>query len=171
MTMQPGQHCPGKRDMRDLCGERFGRLLVVQRDAASTPRARYFCRCDCGSTKAVLAQSLRKGATTSCGYGGRGIGVVDRWLDFENFFADMGERPDGTSIDRIDVNGPYGPSNCRWATALEQANNTRCNRLVPLDGEVVTVAEMSRRLGISYEQARNRALASGHSYLRGGGNQ
>jgi hypothetical protein len=62
-------------------------------------------------------------------WGGRGIRVCESWLDFANFYADMGDAPVGMSIDRIDVNGDYCKENCRWATQKEQQNNRRNNVL------------------------------------------
>ena len=83
-------------------------------------------------------------------YGGRGIAVCASWLEsFENFYADMGARPNGASLDRIDPNGNYERSNCRWATLIEQANNKVNNRRIEYRGETMTCAEASRRFKLS----------------------
>ncbi|XIW73885.1 hypothetical protein AB2F28_23195 (plasmid) [Escherichia coli] len=81
-------------------------------------------------------------------YGGRGIKVCERWQIFENFYADMGERPEGMSLDRKDVNGDYEPENCRWATFEEQANNTRSNLILEHKGEKLTLSPWAKRAGI-----------------------
>lgn len=82
-------------------------------------------------------------------YGGRGITVCQRWSSFENFYSDMGNRPTPAhSIERLDVNGNYEPSNCCWATPKEQQSNRRDTRKVLFRGELCSITEWSRRLGI-----------------------
>lgn len=89
-------------------------------------------------------------------YGGRGITVCDRWLNFENFLADMGEPPPGTSLDRVDNDGPYSPQNCRWATREEQGNNTRTNARICFRGITRTKSQWARELGITYRGLQKR---------------
>lgn len=91
-------------------------------------------------------------------YGGRGIKVCDRWLNsFDAFIEDMGRRPSKKhSIDRIDVNGDYEPSNCRWTTQKEQARNTRRNVLVTFNGETRCISDWAERTGIKYGTLKQR---------------
>lgn len=93
-------------------------------------------------------------------YGGRGIRVCDHWQSFENFYADMGDRPAGMSIDRIDSDGDYTPENCRWATPLEQSQNSRHCRYAVYAGQRLCLAEWARRLGVSRQTLQGRARRS-----------
>ncbi len=84
-------------------------------------------------------------------YGGRGITVCERWHKFDNFLADMGEPPSPKhSLDRINNNGHYEPSNCRWATIETQANNTRTNVFLTFNNETHTIIEWSKKLNINH---------------------
>ena len=81
-------------------------------------------------------------------YGAVGISVCEEWSVFENFFTDMGPRPDGTSLDRIDSKGDYCKDNCKWSTPQEQANNTSRNRYLTIDGVTHTYAQWGRVVGV-----------------------
>lgn len=83
-------------------------------------------------------------------YGARGIKICSEWNDFEAFYADMGECPEGWSIDRIDNDGDYCPENCQWSDRTTQANNTRRNINITFKGLSLTLSQWSSRLGIPY---------------------
>jgi hypothetical protein len=82
-------------------------------------------------------------------YGGRGITVCERWHNFVNFFNDMGDPPNGRSLDRINNDSNYQPDNCRWTTPKEQAKNSRKPRQLTYAGETLNLTEWAERLGIS----------------------
>lgn len=85
-----------------------------------------------------------------CRYGGRGIKVDPRWNSFTNFLQDMEPSwQHGLSINRINNDGPYSPSNCEWATQVEQCNNTRQNRHLTYNGETLNLCQWAKRLGVS----------------------
>jgi len=98
-------------------------------------------------------------------YGGRGIYVCDEWHKFENFYKDMGERPQGMSLDRIDNDGPYAPWNCRWATAKEQGRNSTLATPLTWKGKTQSIIEWSEELGINAQTISTR-LSRGWSAER-----
>lgn len=89
-------------------------------------------------------------------YGGRGISVCDRWMIFENFVADMGNKPIGLSIDRIDNNGNYEKTNCRWATNKQQQVNRRVAKILTFNGQTKPASEWAKDYGMVYESLMTR---------------
>ena len=89
-------------------------------------------------------------------YGARGVRVCERWESFPAFVEDMGERPPGYTLDRIDVNGNYEPSNCRWATQAEQMRNASSANLLTHNGETLCLTDWSIKTGISISGLRHR---------------
>lgn len=89
-------------------------------------------------------------------YGGRGISVCVRWESFDAFLTDMGDRPLGMTLERIDNDGDYHPGNCRWATRAEQNANRRGARLLSHGGETLRISEWARRLGVRETRIRER---------------
>lgn len=155
--------------IKDITGQRFGRLTAIAAVEKRQHRWYWRCRCDDGNEVVVGGNDLRNGKTKSCGclmresrfahgaartveynswvnmmqrcynprckdfknYGGRGIKVCDRWHDFVNFLADMGLRPAaGYSIERVNVDKDYEPSNCIWLPMSEQSKNRRNSKSV-----------------------------------------
>ena len=103
--------------------------------------------------------NMKTRCRTHLDYAGRGIKVSDEWQKFDNFLADMGVAPDNMSLDRIDVNGNYEKSNCRWVTHKEQMNNTRVNIFIDWNGKTQTLSQWSEEIGMQYQTLRARLNA------------
>lgn len=82
-------------------------------------------------------------------YGGAGVTICERWSSFENFYADMGERPAGTTLDRIDGTRGYSPDNCRWATPAQQSLNRKSTHWIEHNGRRLCVKQWAEELGVS----------------------
>lgn len=94
-------------------------------------------------------------------YGGRGISVHESWKLFEGFYADMGERPEGTTLGRIDNDGNYEPGNCRWESVKQQGRNKRNTASFEHEGITATIPEHCERLGLNPSTVRTRLYTLG----------
>ena len=192
--------------LKDLTGNKYGRLTVINRSNDKGRRVKWFCACDCGGSKEIVSDQLISGKTNSCGclkkesiaavnfshglcktreyrswahakarcgnpkdakfaaYGARGISMCDRWkLSFEVFISDMGRAPAGHTLDRINVNGNYEPSNCRWATLKQQANNTRANVIATAFGFTGTLKQVAEHFAVNYKILHQRINKFGYT--------
>ena len=106
----------------------------------------------------MMSRCYKKNNKSYLRYGGRRISVCERWKDINNFFNDMGYPPKKMSIDRMDNNGNYELSNCKWATPIEQANNRKNNRILNLNGKCQSVMMWSRETGIQSNTISRRLI-------------
>ena len=185
----------------DETGNRYGRLVVIEKLDSYKGKAQWLCKCDCGNYTKVSGDSLRQERKKSCGcfrredartrftthgqsnaggangkkctraykswqemlgrccnpahisyknYGARGITVDSKWASFIEFFNDMGERPEGMSLDRVDGSVGYNADNCKWSTRVEQNQNRRSCIPMLLGDESLPLAEWCRRMGLNY---------------------
>lgn len=98
--------------------------------------------------RSMMARCYNENADRYADYGARGITVCEKWRLFENFFADMGEKPDGLSLERKDNNGNYCPENVQWCDAKAQANNRRSNILLTYKGKTKTMQQWCDEIGL-----------------------
>lgn len=110
--------------------------------------------------KNMLDRCRNKNCASWSSYGGRGIQVCERWETFENFFADMGARIGELTIERIDNDGNYEPSNCRWATSKEQAINRRSTVFLEAFGKKQSVTDWAAEIGIQQATLNHRIRAN-----------
>ena len=99
-------------------------------------------------------------------YGERGITICDRWMDFQNFYSDMGDCPIGMTLDRVDNNGNYSPENCRWASWKEQQNNRRNNKFILHKGEYKTISQWFPNINVKEYRKIHRRIKSGWNIER-----
>lgn len=190
--------------LKDLTGQKFGRLTVIMRTENIGSKTAWLCKCDCGKKTVVSGSNLHNGHVRSCGclwkdfvpgnnkklntrhgethtklyrawgnmryrcnnpncksykdYGGRGITICEEWESYEAFrdWALANGFANDRSIDRIDVNGNYEPSNCRWTDMKTQSNNKRDNNYLTFQGQTRTIQEWSEITGIKWTTIKER---------------
>ena len=106
-----------------------------------------------------MRERCRPGYKESQYYFEKGIQVCERWDSFQNFYADMGDRPEGMSIERVDNSRGYSPDNCVWATSREQSINRDNAHLLTVNGETLCRSQWAERTGIDQYTIRHRIRA------------
>jgi len=161
---------PGGKKRRWICACDCGQEVLAGQDALRRG-AHVSCGCARGNhgMSRTRVYHIWQGMIRRCtdprvdswlSYGGRGIAVCQGWLSFERFFADMGEPPsDNHTLERKKNDDGYHPSNCRWATPMQQAANTRRNVYVEYRGDRKCIAAWAREYGIGRERLRQRLLS------------
>jgi uncharacterized protein YggL (DUF469 family) len=108
--------------------------------------------------QSMKARCLNPNNPNYADYGGRGIQICNQWIsNFNQFVVDMGEKPVGYSIDRIDNNGNYNPQNCKWSSKKEQQRNRRVTKHITIEGVTYLVCELAEKYGFKYDTIVNRA--------------
>ena len=141
------------------CGCGRGRIKHGRSSRNSENHATY------SSWQHLKDRCLNKNNTEYNYYGGKGIEVCEKWLNFTGFLEDMGDRPRGKTIDRIDINGNYNKENCKWSTFTDQMNNTRRSRYLTYNNQKQTVAQWAKERGMNYSTLSTR-LQRGWSIKR-----
>jgi hypothetical protein len=113
----------------------------------------------------MIARCYKRSATNFKWYGARGVTVCARWRSFDNFLADMGEKPTGLTLDRKDSNGNYEPRNCRWLPTEMQNVNRRATRIIEMNGRKQCLKAWCTEFGLNYGRIW-RAVASGTDPLK-----
>ena len=132
-----------KKRIKDLSGEKFGMLTILKFSHTKNNRSYWLCYCDCGKNKIVSANNLKYGTTKVCGC------LKNKRYDET---AEFGK----CTIDRINVNGNYEPSNCRWVSMKEQLNNYSRNVLITANGITLNVQQWAKKLGVNNATLRSR---------------
>lgn len=125
-------------------------LALAKVDAGNKSKAAY------SSWRAMMARCFDVNNISYPRYGGRGITVYEPWRRFASFYADMGERPAGMSLERIDNSKNYEPGNCKWATRWEQAQNTRKNVVLTFAGHTAPLSVWANELGVNHKALASR---------------
>ena len=177
----------GRRRVQWLCSCECGSNIIVEAGNLATGHTRS-CGCLVQDTcSRIGSTNLRHGRTRTrewfawrgakdrCfnsntehykNYGARGISMCDRWVNsFEAFFEDMGPCPPGLTLERKDVNGEYGPSNCVWATPKQQVRNRRSTVRVEYAGNEIALADLADRFNLPYRLVYERVVRSGWDVL------